>query len=270
MKQPDFLIGTFQCDNQETLNNIVRESIECGNNAFDTAPSYKTEGMLGHAIKSVCQEQKISRDKLYLSDKIDAWQMRAKNGDIRQFVEGALKKLQTDYIDMMFVHWPVAEYFEQTWESMVKCKESGLIRDIGVCNVRIRHLLEWKAKGIEPANIQIERHPLRTCYDEMHYCSENGIKVFSYSPLGRMLPQIRESEVLKEIAVKYNKNIGQVILRWHIDTKACPVFTSTKAGRIKSNTDIFDFQLTQPEVGLIEALNKNYKIFLESWGCPGF
>jgi diketogulonate reductase-like aldo/keto reductase len=149
-------------------------------------------------------------------------------------------------------------------------KEKGYIKNIGVCNVRTRHLEAWKEKDILPSYVQIERHPLRTCKEEMNYCKEHNITVLSYSPLGRMLPQIKESEILKELSVKYNKNIGQIILRWQIDTNAIPVFTSKTSGRIAQNTDIMDFHLEHQDIESIEKLNCNYKIFLESWGCPGF
>lgn len=270
MANTHILLGTFQCGDKSKLISVVRESIKCGIYGFDTAPSYKTEALLGLALKKVCEELSISREQLYISDKIDAWQMRAKNGDIRTYIEEALKKLHTEYIDIMYVHWPVEEYIEKTWESLERCKADGLIRNTGICNVRVRHLQKWKSMGIVPKNIQIERHPLRTCKPEMDYCAANGITVFSYSPLGRMMTQIRESKVLQGLASKYQKNIGQIILRWQIDTNACPVFTSTKPERIKSNVDLLDFQLSESEIERIEALNINYKIFLESWGCPGF
>lgn len=270
MKSPQFIIGTYQCDSDLTLLNIVRESFDSGIYAFDTAPSYKTEELLGRALMMAMQEYRITREQLFITDKIDAWQMRQNKGDVRSFVYNALKKLNTDYIDVMFIHWPIPEYIERTWESLLQCKEDGLICESGICNVRVRHLLEWKQLGFEPACIQIERHPLRTCNQEMEYCLENNIKVFSYSPLGRMLPAIRESDALQAIAAKYNKDIAQIILRWHLDTNACPVFTSTKAGRIKSNTNVSDFYLSLEEIKQVDSLNINHKIFLESWGCPGF
>ena len=82
--------------------------------------------------------------------------------------------------------------------------------------------------------------------------------------------RLRNSKILQRIAEKYDKNIGQVILRWHIDTECIPVFMSKKKNRIKENLDIFDFHLEKDEIDEISSLNENYKIFLESWGCLGF
>ena len=266
----NFIIGTYQCDNYKTLSSVLRESLDCGITAFDTAPSYNTEKVLGKVIKEVTHERGIRRDELYISDKIDAWQMRLHNGDITSFVQKALVKLQTDYIDLLLIHWPIEEYIDRTWECMQMCKDKGLIREIGICNVRERHLEAWKKRGITPSVIQIERHPLRTCNKEIDYAVNNDISVLSYTPLGRMMPEIRDSVVLKEISQKYNKSIAQIILRWHLDTNSIPVFSTKKVGRIQNNTDIFDFGLTKEEIDQIESLNSNYKIYLESWGCPGF
>ena len=104
----------------------------------------------------------------------------------------------------------------------------------------------------------------------MDYCKAHGIKVYSYSPICRMHPDLRNSDVLQHIAGKYQKNIGQVILRWHIDTCAVPIFMSKNPKRVVDNLHIFDFELTDDEIKRISSLDKNYKIFLESWGCPGF
>ena len=121
-----------------------------------------------------------------------------------------------------------------------------------------------------PEFIQIERHPLRICQKEMDYCREHGITVMSYSPLCRMHPDIRNNQYMQSLSEKYGKNIGQIILRWQIETNAIPVFMSKKPNRIKENAEIFNFNLTSDEVERINSLNQNYKIFLESWGCPGF
>ena len=92
----------------------------------------------------------------------------------------------------------------------------------------------------------------------------------SYSPLCQMDERLRTNKKLKQISEKYGKNIGQVILRWHIDTGCIPVFMSRKPDRVKENLDIFDFSLTKEEIKIISSLNENYKLFLESWGCLGF
>ena len=81
---------------------------------------------------------------------------------------------------------------------------------------------------------------------------------------------LKESALLKQLASKYNKNIGQIILRWHLDTDSTPIFMSKNPKRVADNLNVFDFTLEKDEVKAISSLDQNYKIFLESWGCPGF
>lgn len=270
MQLPKLLLGTFQNNNFTDLFEVVKTSIDCGFSGFDTAPSYGTEEVLGDVLKRVCYEKKLLRSDFFISDKIDAWQMQESKGNVRKHVISALKKLQTDYIDLYLVHWPVEEYIIDTWECLIKLQEEGVLKNIGICNVRKRHIEAWNTMGIKPKYIQIERHPLRTCDLEMEYCKEKNIYVISYSPLCRMHPTLCNSNILKEIAAKHKKNIGQIILRWHIDTNAVPVFMTTKTKRVRENMELFDFSLEKEDIDSINKMNQNYKIFLESWGCPGF
>lgn len=267
---PQIILGTFQNKRYEDLLGVVDAAINNGCTAFDTAPSYGTETDLGRALKACMDKYGIKRTDLYVSDKVDAWQMIKHKGDVRCFVTDAIRKMDVEYMDIVWIHWPIEEYLYKTWESLSQMKDEGLIREIGICNVRVRHLQKLNEKGCLPRYIQIERHPLRTCNAEIEYCKENDIKVFDYSPICRMHPDLRNSDILKKISQKYGKNIGQVILRWHIDTGATPIFMSKKPSRVKENIDIFDFSLSNDEIEIITSMDKNYKIFLESWGCPGF
>ena len=267
---PQIILGTFQNKRYEDLLGVVDAAISNGCMAFDTAPSYGTEIDLGRALHTCMEKYGMKRNELYVSDKVDAWQMIKHKGDVRPFVLDAVRKMDMEYMDIVWIHWPIEEYLDNTWKSLTVLKEEGLVKEIGICNVRVRHLQRLNEKGCLPKFIQIERHPLRTCNAEMEYCNDNNIMVFDYSPICRMHPDLRNSDVLKSISEKYGKNIGQVILRWHVDTGAVPIFMSKKPSRVKENLDIFDFSLTEKEMEIITSLNKNYKIFLESWGCPGF
>lgn len=262
---PKIVIGTFQMPDIKSMERIVQCAFDVGVHAFDTAPSYGTERMLGKALKDVAGTK---RDTFFCSDKIDAVQMY--EGKIREHVENRLQMMHLDYFDLMLIHWPLPQYIERTWKQMLELKSEGKIKSIGICNVRVRHLEHYASIDIVPDYVQIERHPLNTCKDEVEYCHNHNIKVMAYSPLGRMLPAIRNSKVLNDLASKYGKNVGQVILRWHLDTDVIPVFGTRKEQRLRENTAINDFHLTQQEIDDIEQMNNNTKIFLESWGCPKF
>lgn len=270
IKIPQLLFGTFQYRNKEELKPIIYSAYENGITGFDTSPSYYTEEMLGEVLKDLSERMNIGREKLFIQDKIDGWQMQLSKGNIIKFADESLLKLGTDYVDVLFVHWPFPDYLNETWETFSKLKKEGKVRFIGLSNVRERHMVKIiKETGIRPDVIQIERHPLRTCTSDIDYCNKENILVQAYSPVCRMDKRIVDSPVLQSIAKKYNKSIGQVILRWHIDTGVTPVFMTKKAGRIKENTDLFDFYLTDSEVSSVNSLNMNYKIFVESVCCPG-
>ncbi len=265
-----FGTGVSSEKEHEPLLRLVSTAVENGITAFDTAPSYRSEAVLGAVIRDVIRAGSVSREGLLIQDKVDAWQMAEGNGEAEPYVVDALKKMQLAWFDTCLIHWPVPEYTEKTLESLLRLKEKGLIRSVGVCNVRMRQLRALEKAGLLPDVVQIERNPLRTCEEETAFCLARGIRLQSYSPLCKFREEIRESELLKALAEKYGRSIGQVVLRWHLDTGASPIFTTKKAERIREYAALSDFSLTEAEIGQINGMNRNFKMYLESMACPGF
>lgn len=272
LKIPKIMVGTFKVDNNERMNNMVKASLKCGCFGFDTSPSYGTEEYLGISLQENKELYK-NREQLFISTKIDGMQMCTTNGRVDKFVMESLKKLKLDYIDLLLIHWPFENYMENTWNTMEKLYELGIVKSIGICNVNQRIMKKFIEQGVFkkhfPQVVQNEISPLRTCEEELNFYKNINVVVQAYSPLCRMNERIRKSEKLKLLSEKYEKDIGQIILRWHIDRDVIPIFTSTKPERIKSNLDIFDFSLEDKDIKLINSMNQDYKIFLESYGCPG-
>ena len=192
------------------------------------------------------------------------------NGKVVEYFKRKLETMRLDYIDSLLIHWPVLKYLNPTWEELVMLKEQGLTRKIGICNLRINHLQELKVAHIIPEILQIERHPLNIFDKEVLFCKENDIVLQNYSPLCKMHPKLKESTLLRALADKYQKDMGQIILKWHINTGAIPIFTSTKPQRISLYAHLDDFDLEESELFVISSLNDNYKLYLESLVCPGF
>lgn len=263
-----FCFGTYKQSDKNVLMRTIDEALKANIRLFDTAPSYHTEKILAKSLRNSMVRYGIKRHEIYLIDKIDAWQMQ--KGDIKRTIEIALSEMGMDYIDVLLIHWPIPEFFFQTWQQMISLKEIGLVKNIGVCNVRVRQLQELIKEYNKPDFVQVERHPLWTCKKDIDFFLNNQIKVMTYSPLCRMDVRLASSPTLKKIADKYGKTIGQVILRWHIESKCIPVFSSHKVERIQENINIFDFSLDPKEISEIDNLNQDLKISLESWGCPGF
>lgn len=254
----------------EEFRTVVQCCLQSGINAFDTAPSYGTERLLGTVLTDLETEKVLNRTDCWIQTKIDGWQMQENDGDVCRYLEQSLKFVNTSYFDAVLIHWPIPEYLEHTLKSIEQLRMDGVVRYIGVCNVRRRHIEEMYSNGHQIDIVQIERHPLRTCDDDILFFQSEGITVQAYSPLCKMNTKIRDNITLMELSQKYKCNIGQLIMRWHIDTGVVPVFTSRKPSRILEYADIFKFALDGKDIVVINRINENYKMYLESWLCPGY
>lgn len=270
IKIPSLILGTYKLNSFSNLREIVRICLKYGISGFDTAPSYKTEGKLGKIIHDSLIELGKHRDDLFIGTKIDAWQMQDTHGRVYSSVDKALKQMNLDYFNQLLIHWPIPEYFEATWDSLTNIYKEGKVKSIGVCNVRERHLLKLLNKEVPPMIVQNERHPLRTDEGTMKFCKKNNIVYQAYSPVGQMIIQIQNSSIVNDLARKYNKSISQIIMRWHIETGSIPVFMTTKHQRILEYSEIFNFSMEKGDLHSISSLNEDFKIFVESVGCPGF
>ena len=265
---PSLFLGTYQ--NSSNLSKVIEAAFEERVYGFDTAPSYGTEEILGRCIRNNLSKYQIERSKIWVSDKVDSWQMYVTKGEVEKYVKQALDLIRLEYFDILYIHWPQPEYLIKTWETFIRLKERGLVKHIGLCNVHKRHVdTVFLQTGVKPDYVQIERHPLNTCASELDYYFQAGIRVQAYSAIGRMDKRLVESAKLQELSRKYNKSIPQIILRWHLDTKVIPVFMSNKAERVKENNAICDFFLQESEIEEINSLNIDYKLFVESLSNPG-
>lgn len=227
--------------------------------AIDTSRAYgASEDFIGKKIKK-------NRDKIYLITKIsNKYQYE---GKVEECVRESLKRLKTDYIDLLLIHWPVPEKYLYTWKELEKLKEEGLCKSIGVCNFNIKHLEEIKKiSKYSPVVNQIEVHPLFTQNELRGYCKDNNIQVLSYTSTARMDERLFKTCIV-DIAKKYKKTIPQIILRWHYQIGNIPIFNTSIPKRYKENIDIFDFELTEEEVKQITNLNINSRLRYDPDNC---
>lgn len=262
-------MGTYQMD-RKTLQNVLLTGTSYGFRCIDTARDYHNEPLFGETMKLVQRKNGLKREELFITTKIGNSQQII--GKIKEEIDISLKSLQTDYVDLWLMHWPYPDNYIETWHKMEDVYHSGKVRAIGVCNFRERHLhaLIESSIVIMPMVMQVEYHPLRTIKPMIALCDKYGIQVEAYSPLCLMDKRLTESEILKSLAVKYNKTIPQIILRWHIQQGIIPVFKSATPHRLKENINIFDFTLTSDEMELIFTMNEDYKFHPESINCPGY
>ena len=245
---PWFGLGVWQAQNEQELDGAIKTALGAGYKHIDTAWIYGNEAFVGKSV-----EHYGKRDELFITTKL--W--NARHNDAEAAVQDSLKNLRTDYIDLLLIHWPSPKVgnFRQAWKSLVKIKEQGIVKAIGVSNFKQHHIEQiLEDTGVVPAVNQVERHPLFQQNEIAAYCREKGIVMEAYSPLGSgnmdlMLP------VVAPIAKKYGKTPAQVILRWHLQTNWVIFPKSVTSSRIIENSQIFDFELAAEDIAAINKMD---------------
>ena len=241
--------GTFQIPADGSTYKAVREALELGIRHIDTAVAYFNEQEVGKAIK----ESGIPREEIFLTSKLwlqDYGYEAAKKG-----IETSLRKLGLDYIDLYLIHQPYGDV-PGAWRAMEEAKANGKIRSIGVSNMTPAIWNKFVPQfDTMPSVNQVEFNPYYQQKEIRKIMAENDVKLESWGPLGQGNAKLLSEPVIKEIAENHNKNAGQVILRFEIQEGAIVFPKSTNPERIKSNMDIFDFELSDEEMNKLRALD---------------
>ncbi len=269
VQMPIMVMATNWMDYPE-LKKLVTAGLRAGYRAFDTARDYGNEAVVVRVLSECLKEQGLRREDIFITTKIGNSQQA--KGNIDEQADISLRNLRTDYIDLWLMHWPYPGYYVDTWHKMEKVYGTGKVKAIGMANYRVRHYECLFGAGVDiiPHCVQFECHPMRTADEIRSYLAERQIAVQAYSPLCRMIEAVRKSPVLNAIASEHGKTVAQVILRWHIQQGTVPVFKSVRPERLKENSDIFDFHLTEEDMARIHSLDEDYKYHLESASCPGY
>ena len=250
VNMPGFGLGVYKVEDGETVVNSIKTAIKHGYRSIDTASFYDNEEGVGQAIK----ESGIPREKIFITSKV--WNEEQGYESTLEAFERSLKKLNTDYLDLYLIHWPVKDKYKDTWRAMEKLYEDGKVRAIGVSNFHVHHLQDlMKDSHVTPAIDQIEYHPHLTQAELREFCEKENIQLEAWSPLKR--GQLLDDPTLIEIAEKHGKSTAQVILRWDIQNNVITIPKSITENRIIANADIFNFSLTEIDIGKINALHIN-------------
>lgn len=247
-KMPQEGFGLYKVDDQETMTAAVRQAYQDGYRLFDTAQLYGNEGQVGAAFDQLG----IPRQDYFLTTKVA--EVNQGYDSTISSVKESLKKLRTDYVDLLLVHWPIQRAFFNTWRALEDLEKAGLTKSIGISNYQIIHLQYLATKAHEmPVVDQIELHPRLTQTPMLAFNQAHNIVTQAWSPLGRgAVLQIPE---IQEIAKRHGKSTAQIILRWHLQRGVSFIPKSVHAARISQNADIYDFELSSDEMNQINALN---------------
>ena len=240
----------------------LENAFKLGFRLIDFSSAYGSGKPLGKAIRN----SGIPREDFFITTRVSNRAQR--EHIVREEFINCIKGLGLDYVDLLQFHWPVTGLYLDTWREMEKLKDEGLVKHLGVANCHQHHLEEiFKICKYRPEVGQFEIHPLFTQKPLIQYYKEQGIVVEAYTPVARFDDRLVRLPLLKMIGEKYNKNIIQVILRWHIQNGVIPVVRTLSYNHQKENLDIFDFELTQEEMTAIDGININSRLRYDPDNC---
>ncbi|MGC1275646.1 MAG: aldo/keto reductase [Planctomycetaceae bacterium] len=286
-------LGLWKIDRPAAAD-VVVEAARLGYRHFDCASDYGNEAEVGEGLRRVVADGICSRDDLRITSKL--WNTCHRAEHVRPAVERSLRDLKLDYLDLYLIHFPIALAFvpfderypagwffdpdaakpqmkpdrvplSETWGAMEELVAAGLVRDVGVCNFGVSLLRDLLAHAqIPPAVLQVEAHPYLTQHKLVRFCREQGVAVTAFSPLGAQsyfslnMAAAEESlladDAIREIAARHGRTPAQVALRWGVQRGTAVVPKTTRSERMRENAAIFDFELTEPELRSIDALDR--------------
>ncbi|MGJ8738380.1 aldo/keto reductase [Zobellia laminariae] len=251
VEMPYFGLGTYLADNNQEVIDAVKNALNAGYRHIDTAAAYKNEDGVGIGIK----ESNIAREEVFLVSKL--WNADQGYESTLKAFEESLERLGVDYLDLYLIHWPVAGKYKDTWRAMEKLYREKKIRAIGVSNFLQHHLEDLlETAEVVPMVNQMEFHPYLVQQDLIDFCNSKGIQYESWSPFmhGKLFDG--KSEVFSDLTDKYKKSIAQIVLRYNLQKGIVVIPKSVNVDRIKSNADIFDFELSEADISYLDRLDK--------------
>ena len=263
VEMPLIGMGTFAFPiNRWNLVKLIYQATLAGVRSIDTASAYGNEIWVGAGVLLT----PIRRKKLFITTKLSNGQQNS--GDVETALRNSLRNLRTRYVDLYLMHWPNPGTYIDCWKQMEVLYKKGFARAIGVCNFHQHHFEElFKTAEIKPMVNQVELHPLLSQKPLVKFCSQHDIKVEAYSPLARMHEKLTANQTLCEIAKRHKKSVPQVVLRWNFQNGIPAVPKSIRIERVKENTDILDFNLSNDEINLIDAINQNFRVRHDPDNC---
>ncbi|WP_427109825.1 aldo/keto reductase [Lysinibacillus xylanilyticus] len=256
LQMPGMGLGVFQVANDATAE-MVKNAIEVGYRSIDTAAIYGNEAGVGEGIKQALASTGLRREDLFITSKV--WNDGLSYDETIVAYEESLKKLGLDYLDLYLIHWPGKDKYAESWKALEDLYEQGKIKAIGVCNFTVTHLENLLSFArIKPVVNQVEFHPRLQQVELRSFCDKHQIQLEAWAPL--MQGGLLEDETILKIATKYGKSNSQVILRWDIQNGVITIPKSVRRERMMQNADIFDFNLTDEEMAIIDAMNLEQRV----------
>lgn len=245
-------LGTVHIQGATGLESILT-ALDAGYRLIDTSTNYHNEGMVGAAIRRT----PISRHEILVTSKLPGLAHRYDMAI--KLIQESLYRTGLDYFDIYLIHWPLPkrDLYVEAWQALIDAQKFGLIRSIGVSNFTREHLNRIIAEtGVTPAINQIERHPYFNNLETVRANNELGILTQAWSPFGRDKLNVLEDPVIKELAMKYDKEPSQIVIRWNLQQNVQPIVKAASAKHQLANLDVLDFELQVSDMERINALDR--------------
>lgn len=258
VKMPKLGYGVYQTPPEDT-ERCVLEAIQVGYRSIDTAQAYANEEGVGNALVK-CG---LPREEFFITTKV--WISNAGYEKAKASIMESLKKLKTDYIDLLLIHQPFGDYYG-TYRAMEEAYKAGKVRAIGVSNFYPDRFLDiYHFAEVKPAVNQVETHVFQQQTAAKEYMKKNGTQIMSWGPFAEGKNDYFNNPVLKLIGEKYGKSVAQVALRFLLQSDVVLIPKSTHKNRMEENFNIFDFSLTAEEMKQIEALDTGESLFFSHY-----
>lgn len=256
---PQFGLGTFLQPSDAVCEQSCLTALKAGYRHIDTAHAYNDEAGVGRAVK----ESGIPREEIWITSKL--WPTEYGEGKTLKAIDEMLKRMQLEYIDLLYVHQPVGD-FVGAWKDMEKAVAMGKVRALGISNFDASDEVFEKIMSestVKPAVLQIECHPYAQRLAMREKVKPYGIHITCWFPLGGAMSSgaLFKDPTIIAIAKAHDKTPAQVILRWHMQEGFSAIPGASNPDYIKENIEIFDFELTDEEMAQMRGLNKEKRFF---------
>jgi 2,5-diketo-D-gluconate reductase A len=254
VKMPQLGYGVYQVTKEE-CERCVLDALKVGYRHIDTAQAYYNEEEVGNAIK----KSGIPRKEIFLTTKV--WVTNYGYEQTIKCVEDSLKKLQTDYIDLMLLHQPFGDYYG-AWRALEDLYEKGILKSIGISNFYPDRMIDLTCfSRIKPMVNQVETHPFNQQIEAQQWMKKYGVQIEAWAPFGEGRGDMFTNPTIAAIGKKYNKSVAQVILRWELQRGIVVIPKSTHIERMQENFNVFDFTLSDEDMQIMASLDKKQSSF---------
>jgi diketogulonate reductase-like aldo/keto reductase len=250
LKMPSIGLGVLFAKNDGEVAHAVRTALQEGYRKIDTAAGYGNEEGVGKGIR----ESGLAREEIFVTTKV--WNTEQGYDTTLRSFEESLERLQTDYVDLYLIHWPVKSKYKETYKALERLYAENKVKAIGVCNFSIAQLEDlMEHSHIKPALNQVEMHPHLSQNELLTFAKQHQIQLEAWRPI--MMGEVLQIPEIVAIGKSHSKSAVQVTLRWLIQRGVSVIPKSVTPKRIAENFNIYDFELSAHEMNIMESLNQN-------------